>query len=175
MVHNAPEKVDEGLARIAGKAYELLDGSDFDGIVDYALKSRRADENPALREEHLLERYADLLDPNPRAAKRFLMAYSVNYAARLSEGGDFGSKTLALWTLLSIRWPTLADWVLERLPDKSLEPVAEEGYPSQLLHDPEVNRVVRSDLGGPLDRDEVLRCCGYRVSEPAVVTDDAGT
>jgi hypothetical protein len=174
VVHNAPEKVDEGLARIAGKAYELLDGSDFDGIVDYALKSRRADENRALREQHLLERYADLLDPNPRAAKRFLMAYSVNYAARLSEGADFESQTLALWTLLSIRWPTLADWVLERLPDKSLEPVTEEGHPSQLLHDPEVNRVIRSDQGGPLDRDKVLRCCGYRVSDPAVVTDGAG-
>ena len=171
VVHNAPEQVDEGLARVAGRAYELLDGPDFEGIVDYALKSRRADENRVLRERHLLERYADLLEPNPRAAKRFLMAYSVNYAARLSEGADFESQTLALWTVLSTRWPTLADWVLERLPDKSLDPEAADGHPSRLLLDPEVNRVIRSGKGGPLDRERVLRCCGYRPSDPAVAAD----
>jgi hypothetical protein len=136
--------------------------------VDFALRSRRSDPNRRHRERHLLENYADLLDPNPRSAKRFLMAYSVNCAARLAEGGQFESQTLALWTLLTIRWPALADWVREQLPDQSLKPVNQEGHPSRLLLDAEVNRVIESPKGGPLDREKVLRCCGYQVRPPAI-------
>jgi hypothetical protein len=158
-----PRSVDNGLAGVANKAFDLLSGPDFEEVVDFALKARRSDPTRAHREGHLLEDYSDLLDPNPRAAKRFLMAYSVNFASRLAEGGDFDSQTLALWTLLAIRWPALADWVREQLPESSLEPVDQDGHPSQLLFDPDVNRVIQCGNGGPLDRNKVLRCCGYRL------------
>src|SRR5262249_3402747 len=61
------------------------------------------------RTQHALEPYAGLLDPTPRAMKRFVMAYSMLRAVRLAEGSLVGVGPLALWTIMLTRWPTLAE------------------------------------------------------------------
>ncbi|NUU19785.1 hypothetical protein HP550_21285 [Cellulomonas humilata] len=95
------------------------------------------------------------------------MAYNVAFAARLTELEPLEPKTLALWTVVTTRWPAPAEWIRGELPDGDLSPVDEPGHPSGLLLDPQVRLVVGSDRGGPLDRARVLRCCGY-VTEPGL-------
>jgi peptidoglycan hydrolase-like protein with peptidoglycan-binding domain len=125
------------------------------------LEARRTDTRRELRERHLLEQYGDLLEPNPRAAKRFVMAYNLAFATRLSELAPFKAETLALWTVLATRWPALADWVRDQLPDGPFAPVGEPDHPSRLLLDPEVQRVIDSGKGGPLTIELVKRCNGF--------------
>jgi hypothetical protein len=66
--------------------------------------------------EHALRGYADLLDPNPRAMKRFVNAYGVERALRTIEGRRPDSSQLARWVIVELRWPLLAD-VLRRDPE----------------------------------------------------------
>jgi hypothetical protein len=95
------------------------------------------------------------------------MAYNLGYATRLCELAEFDAETLALWTVLATRWPALADWVCEQLPDGPFGPTGAPDHPSQLLLDPDVQRVIQSTKGGPLDDlDKVRRCNGY-LPEPA--------
>jgi len=108
---------------------------------------------------------------SPRAAKRFIMAYNIAFASRLLYPEQIPAETLALWTLIVVRWPALAEWIREELPDGSLKPIDLEHHPSKLLVAPQVQRVITSKNGGPLDRDMFLRCCGYPV--PATRTPGA--
>ena len=68
---------------------------------------------PAARKksEHLLQPFVDFLDPNPRAMKRFINAYAFRKAIALLGGGDIETGPLALWTLMELRWPLLADYL----------------------------------------------------------------
>jgi KAP family P-loop domain len=161
--HSVDDRVSELLSQARPLSPERRQG-----LVGVALEVRRNDPLRAQRERHLLEQYAPLLEPNPRAAKRFIMAYNLGFAARLSELEPVDSRTLALWTVVATRWPALADWIREQLPDGSLLPTADAAHPSQLLRSDEVKRVVTSTLGGPLDRERLLRCAGGTVrQEPA--------
>jgi hypothetical protein len=67
--------------------------------------------NPSVQTatEHALETYSPLLPPNPRSMKRFLNMYSVLRAARTAENNTVATAPLAVWTLLRVRWPSLAD------------------------------------------------------------------
>ncbi len=61
------------------------------------------------RTEHELQRFAALLERNPRAMKRFVNAYSMALSTLLlEERGDVELEALALWTILRLRWPGLA-------------------------------------------------------------------
>ncbi|MBO9554421.1 P-loop NTPase fold protein [Cellulomonas sp.] len=154
--------LDERMSTLLSEAQGLGD-AERQRLAAVALETRRADPARQERQRHLLEEYADLLEPNPRATKRFLMAYNVGFAARLTELEPLDPRTLALWTVLATRWPALAEWVRAELPHGDLTPVDEPGHPSLLLREPQVQDVVTSTLGGPLDRDAVLRCCGHLV------------
>lgn len=128
-----------------------------------ALEMRRRDAGRQERELHLLAKYAELLDPNPRSAKRFVMTYNMAFAARvLEDGPPLDPDTMALWTVLSIRWPELTDWIRSQgaYLDLKFRACGAPAHPSKLLDAPEVERVMRSPKGGPLDEARVLRCCG---------------
>lgn len=64
--------------------------------------------------EHVLQPYAQLLPPNPRSVKRFVMDYGALRAARTAEGSTVAQDTLAVWTVLRSRWPALADHLRSR-------------------------------------------------------------
>lgn len=61
--------------------------------------------------EHFLSAYAPLLEPNPRAMKRLINAYSLNEALAILAGIPIGQlgvrEQLVLWTILLLRWPQL--------------------------------------------------------------------
>lgn len=64
--------------------------------------------------EHRLRRFLPLLEANPRAMKRLVTAYSMYDAyARASGGIDVDRDQVALWTILELRYPALADYLKE--------------------------------------------------------------
>jgi len=69
------------------------------------------------RTEHALRLYADLLDQNPRSMKRTVNTYSVNRALAILSDTEVEFDALVRWTILSLRWPILAEY-LEANPEK---------------------------------------------------------
>ena len=59
--------------------------------------------------EHRLQRFADLLEPNPRSMKRLVNAYGLHQATHFLEGRSVSPEALALWTIIALRWPLLSD------------------------------------------------------------------
>lgn len=66
------------------------------------------------RTEHALRPFAPLLRPNPRAMKRLVNAYSIHRALSILSQVDLERKPLALWTILAMRWPALAELLMKR-------------------------------------------------------------
>lgn len=64
--------------------------------------------------EHRLQRFADLLEPNPRAMKRLVNAYGLHQATHFIEGRQVSPEALAQWTIIELRWPLLADVLAAR-------------------------------------------------------------
>jgi hypothetical protein len=120
--------------------------------------------------EHALKSFAPLLEPNPRAMKRLLNAYAVQRAVATLAGVDIKRERLALWTIASLRWPILAEY-LEDEPHMiqymehqgSLEQVREDLR--KLFRDPDVISVFKgSGIGEALDEDAIKMCASLRTS-----------
>jgi hypothetical protein len=122
--------------------------------------------------EHALQKFATLLEPNPRAIKRFVNAYGMARASNVLSGAVVPREQLALWTILRLRWPEFGDY-LRVHPDAidafSVTTVSPNGVKAPdgihedlepLFSDPELARVVTFPLGGPLTRDAVKVCLG---------------
>ena len=123
--------------------------------------------------EHALRPFADLLDPNPRAMKRFVNAYSVERALRTIEDRRPRLDQLARWTIVVLRWPQLAD-ILRNSPDLVVHIGQNPGIPSDedsitvanvadLLKHPDVVRTITDDdpkYGRPLDADGIRESAG---------------
>jgi hypothetical protein len=122
--------------------------------------------------EHALRDFTGLLDPNPRAMKRLVNAYGI---ARGIEtlggdnlaGGSVAQQQTALWTILSLRWPRLADHLAGTPGDVALvgdagavlDSVPESLRP--LFRDQRVVDVVTGDgVEARLDAATVGRCAG---------------
>lgn len=128
--------------------------------------------------EHQLQQYAPLLPPNPRAMKRFINEYSILRVVRVLEGSFIRTAPLALWSLISIRWPSLADY-LRSCPEaislasplwgndsengQALPPELPGKVPPEfldLLSDPELRAIVHFHPGSPFTPQQVAQCCG---------------
>jgi hypothetical protein len=130
--------------------------------------------SPAVAKEvqHALEPFAALLDANPRAMKRLVNAYGMvrgvqTLGGEMLDGGRDAQQTTALWTILALRWPRLADHLAARPEDvarvggrgKLPDAVPEELRP--LFRDPRVVDVVRgTGVDAKLDEDAVRRSAG---------------
>lgn len=67
---------------------------------------------------HFLSSFAHLMDPNPRAIKRLVTFYGVQRAIAILCDEEIISdlekrNQLALWTIVKMRWPLLADYLEE--------------------------------------------------------------
>jgi hypothetical protein len=66
----------------------------------------------------MLQPFAPLLEANPRSMKRLVNAYGIASAVEIlrsvaAEATQTRPETLALWTILSLRWPLLADYLVD--------------------------------------------------------------
>jgi KAP family P-loop domain len=86
-----------------------------------AVSSRLTDSQSDLNQEieHRLIPFGDLVESSPRSMKRLINAYKIELHRLLAEDRRVGTagvtpEQLALWTILSMRWPLLADQLAQR-------------------------------------------------------------
>jgi hypothetical protein len=116
--------------------------------------------------ESALERYASYLDPNPRAMKRFLNVYQVQRSVALLTGTvldddpERDADKLAMWTLLLMRFPTLADYLAhhpEMVDADSIQDMP--GQLQALFHSENVQRLLKGEsMSGPLSATTIKAC-----------------
>jgi hypothetical protein len=122
--------------------------------------------------EHALRAFAGLLDPNPRAMKRLVNAYGIARGIETLGGENLAcdmdaQQQTALWTILSLRWPRLADHLavnpkdVARIGGRGKVPEAIPEHLRPLFRDQKVLDVVRgAGVDAALDEQAVGRCAG---------------
>ena len=120
--------------------------------------SERAIEDAA---SHELSRFVGLLDPNPRSMKLFVNTYGVLRSLRTLEEVFIATEPLALWTIIEIRWPVLADHL--RSNPSTIEDWKAGGTVSGrcglLFRDDAVIALLEDPGWGQLDA-KLVRACG---------------
>jgi hypothetical protein len=135
---------------------------------DVAIERLVVEQQAQQHTRHVLEPFAPLLDPTPRALKRFVMAYSMLRAVRTAEGSVVGIGPLALWTVLLTRWPLLAQYLQDNPQAVRLFALAPDqvsvSTPAELVplfnDPPEELRAVMNHAAGPLNEETLRRCNG---------------
>ncbi len=147
----SPKKVETELRRAEKEAEKIVGRESDEEKILFKIHDYRGDVlvqqallgvaakrimKPAARQksEHLLHPFVDLLDPNPRAMKRFINAYAFRKAIALLEGGDMETGPLALWTLMELRWPLLADYLSDHpeMVERIGSELASDGIPPDI-------------------------------------------
>jgi hypothetical protein len=142
---------------------------------------------PELEEEaeHLLEPFAPLLEPNPRSMKRLVNAFGIASAVEILRGvAAIGTNTpeavtaeqLALWTILGLRWPLLADYIADD-PSAAAGIMSRVGAPKDapdwlttLWTSDDVMDVLAGNapkVSASLDPAAVAACAGVHYRQPA--------
>ena len=126
--------------------------------------------------EHFLQQYADLLAPNPRSMKRYVIANSMARTVLTLQGDFAPPEVLALWLIVQTRWPALAAYLRsdpdaaglfagpKRATEEQLARLPETLRP--LCDDATVHRVMTFRPGGPLTPALIRDLTGHR-SAPA--------
>lgn len=98
---------------------------------------------------HFLTSFAHLMEPNPRAIKRLVTFYGVQRAIAILSDEEIISNLekrnqLALWTIVKMRWPLLADYL--------------EEYPQYLdtFKKGELNNAIHPDVNDLINEQEVM-------------------
>lgn len=109
------------------------------------------------RLEHGLKEYAPLINNNPRSMKRLVNMYSVNLTLSMLSFADIDRDTLVRWTILTMRWPILAEFLTKfsEMKNTAAPDINEEIR--KLLDDTEVKNVLSSDNDN-LTLDEIKTC-----------------
>jgi len=119
------------------------------------------------RLEHTLRLYKELLEENPRAMKRLVNTYSANLTLDILSETNIERHQLVLWTILSTRWPSLAEYLeedpemIEKIIQKNVVNVRDELKP--LFLEPEILKVVNGEgkevpQSGPLNKETIEKC-----------------
>jgi hypothetical protein len=127
--------------------------------------------------EHTLKEFAPLLELNPRAMKRFINAYGMTRTVDLLSGKEIADPTqLALWTIVRLRWPTLAEY-LEQNPrivkyigeNVNLDIVSVPKDLQNLFHDRNVCDIIKGKyMGSYIDEITIRKMKGLQVLDSQV-------
>ena len=145
-------------------AERLFEGKGTPGEVGMAMKQAQAEGRIGLRHlqraaalqleseaveahtKHTLDTFGHLLEDNPRAMKKLINAYGIQRDLLVLEDPDLlinetRLRQLALWTITSLRWPLLADY-LEDHPE-AVDTLRAGSIPALGDAPKELERVVR--------------------------------
>lgn len=107
----------EGHNEYASIQREMSLSPSSDGASTAALRAVAAEKlsspSAMAETESFLLRFTHLVEPNPRAMKRLVNAFGMAQAVAILSGREVPEEQLALWTILEMRWPCLADWLSE--------------------------------------------------------------
>jgi hypothetical protein len=155
-----PDKVHEVWS--SGSATERLEaaGAAIDKLI--------VDPGARERTEHALQPFGPLLEPTPRAMKRFVMAFSVLRAVRIAEGCVVRPERLALWTVVITRWPLLAEYLQDNpnavryfeVPKSRFDAAVPAEIAPLFTDPPDDLRTVMNHSAGPLNARTIRECCG---------------
>lgn len=172
LIADAREKIRSSADR--GAALEVMrqlpPGARLEVAADALERLESAEDSGHSEAQHALVRFGNLLEANPRSVLRFVMAFSALRAARLAEGNPVSTDSLALWTIVSVRWPLLAEFLAAE-PDEriglfaALRADVETHSPAtlhSLFNSPpaELRAVFNHQPGGPLDAPTIKQCSG---------------
>jgi hypothetical protein len=119
---------------------------------------------------HALAPYGRFLEPNPRNIKLFVNTYNVLRSLRILEGlTSIPIRSLALWAVLEIRWPLLADHLRVHPDDIGFTGNTTPEPPESirdLLKSAEVKAVIADPAQGLLTPSDVRDCTGRAASRP---------
>jgi hypothetical protein len=82
-----------------------------EAVAAAAVERINAPDVAAISEWQVLQSFAPCLRGSPRDIKRFINTYSILRTVRTLEGIVVGSDALALWTVIKVRWPAMADFL----------------------------------------------------------------
>ncbi len=106
--------------------YGKLRHATGDGLYDQlrleAAVRQMAAKQVEVQTQASIEPFAPLLEPNPRAMKRLVTAYGIHRALAMLRSAELvvdetRRRQLALWTIISLRWPALQEYLAEH-PEK---------------------------------------------------------
>jgi|GEM_PF-2120170 len=86
---------------------------------------------------HSLKSFAEYVEGNPRAMKRLVNAYGMSQAVNFIAGRNVDRENLALWTIIELRWPLLADAILDN--PKIIDYMTNESLP----HDVDMPKAIK--------------------------------
>jgi hypothetical protein len=179
----AQEPTVDGLAAAAAQLRNTSDESQVLDVMTHAAPAARealaplavdrlnAREIEREVEEHVLDKFGSLLEPNPRAIKRLVIAYGIERTIRTLEGNVVPRDTLVLWTILSTRWPGLGEYLTER--PEAIEDLRQRQAPPEappelapLFSADAVAEVVDFATGGPLTKERIAKAAGINLDQP---------
>ena len=109
--------------------------------------------------ENKLKKLEDLLERNPRAMKRLLNTYVIYRAIVLMKRVNVDFEKLALWTIITMRWPVLGDYLSAHPQDiKNLDKASQ--LPTNVtklleLDKSEIKNVITGKNGNSLDAETI--------------------
>lgn len=192
-----PGKIEASAEEHLARARHELEGRDEYDAIQEVLAATPSDDGASIaalravateklgsreskqKTESFLLRFTHLVEANPRAMKRLVNAFGMAQAVAILSGRRVEEERLALWTILEMRWPRLAEWIrcdptrIDRFVGD--DPLVVPSNLVPLRTDPEVGGVIAGDGVGDalLDAGTVTRIVGRVVVPDDLATGDA--
>jgi hypothetical protein len=155
----AAARTGDALTRVTDQVSHITDPQQRMGILG-AAAVRFAELTLDQETENELLPFGRLLEPNPRSMKLFVNHVNILRSLRLLEGVRVQTETLAVWTIIEIRWPLLADHLRAHPQHIGGREAGAPDEIAELLARDEVQDVLFRSEWGPLTVDQVRLCTG---------------
>jgi Cdc6-like AAA superfamily ATPase len=153
----------------------ITDDPIYDQVFREEAIVRLADPEVEAYTENALKHFAPLLEPNPRAMKRLVNAYGIQRDLNILRGDkrEMDPKKLALWTIIILRWPLLAEYLAdhpEMINGIDKEKLTIDETLQKLFQDPSVRDVINGEgVDTSLDERAIRDFAGLRTSDNSIV------
>ena len=114
---------------VVNQIQEKIKSYDNNQLIQYSMQRKGDDaqattkavlrtlEEREFETEENLQKFEHLLEPNPRAIKRLLNTFVIYRAIAIMKRVNLDFDKLTLWTIITMRWPLLGDYLLQHPRD----------------------------------------------------------